>query len=67
MNINKPALPDTPSPGAAPMARFEFDARVRETLEVLTGRRGGRIAPLPADATSDDIIAKINELIARLM
>lgn len=38
---------------------------VRDNLEVVTGRRG-RIRPLPPDATLDDVIAKINEILERL-
>lgn len=67
MSVRKPALPDTPKPGATPAERFEFDARVRQTLEIFTGRAGGRIAPLPAGASQDEIVAKLNELIARFM
>lgn len=67
MSIRKPALPDTPKPSAPPAERFEFDARVRQTLEIITGRVGGKIAPLPAGASQDEIIAKLNELIARFM
>ena len=39
---------------------------IKETLEVLTGQRGGAIEPLPTSATTAQIISKINEIIARL-
>lgn len=65
--IKKPALPDAPKPAATPQERFEFDVRVKETLEVLTGRRAGKVLPLASDVSNDEIIDKINELISRLM
>lgn len=61
--MKKPALPDVPGQNAR---RWEFDARVKEMLEILTGRRGGVITPLKSDASQADIIAKVNEIIARL-
>lgn len=67
MSIKKPALPDTPKPNGTPGERFEFDSRVRETLEVITGRRAGKITPLADGASNAEIISKVNEIIARLM
>lgn len=66
-SVKKPALPDTPKPNATPGERFEFDSRVRETLEIFAGRRGGKITPLADSASTAEIIEKINEIIARLM
>lgn len=43
--------------------RTGFDEAVKERLEVISGLRGGKIELLAADATLDDCIAKINELI----
>lgn len=60
----KPALPDPPKPGENP---HNFNARMKELLEILTGRRGGKIAKLKTGATQEEIIAKINELIDHLM
>lgn len=65
--MKKPAIPDTPKPAATPAERFLFDDAVRRNIDMLTGRLGGRVSPLPADATLDDVIAKINEILARLM
>lgn len=62
--IKKPALPDTPKPG---QDRFQFDSRVKETIEVLTGVRAGKIQPLAEGATTDEMRDKINELISRCM
>jgi hypothetical protein len=39
---------------------------VKESLEIIMGRRGGKIDPLPANASIDDVIAKINEILDRL-
>lgn len=44
----------------------EFLAPVYENMEVITGVRGEPIKALPADATLDEVVAKINEIIARL-
>lgn len=65
--MKKPAIPDTPKPAATPAERFLFDDAVRRNIDMMAGRLGGRVKPLPADATLDDAIAKINEILARLM
>lgn len=43
-------------------------AAIRETLEIMTGVRPGtnQINQLPTNATNAEIIAKINEIVARL-
>ena len=46
--------------------RSNFDGAVKETLEVLTGRRGVRISKLPSGAGTEAIVAKINEIISLL-
>lgn len=46
--------------------RRNFDGAVKETLEIITGRRGIPIKQLQTGASSDDIAAKVNELIALL-
>lgn len=62
--MRKPSIPRAPLPGDE---RVRFDAAVKETLEIITGRRGDRIAPLPeTGATNDQIAAKINEILNRL-
>lgn len=57
-----PAIPRVPPSGD--MERRGFDAKVKEAIEVVTGRRGTPIAQLSSNASSAQIIAKINELIA---
>lgn len=61
--MRKPAIPQVPRPE---QPRTGFDQSVKETLEIITGRRGGPVQPLPADASLADVIAKVNELIARI-
>lgn len=61
--MKKPAIPQVPR-GEQP--RAGFDQSVKETLEIITGRRGGSVQPLPADASLADVIAKVNEIVARL-
>ena len=56
--MRKPGLPDSRSP--------EFLNAVKENIEIITGRRGGKVALLPKTATTAQIIEKINELIDRL-
>jgi hypothetical protein len=59
--MKKPAI--APVPRSDSLAQVRFDKTVKETLEVLTGARGGKIAPLPADAGLAAIVAKINEIL----
>lgn len=39
---------------------------MKENIELLNGTRGGVIEPLASNATTAQIVSKINELIARL-
>lgn len=59
-----PAIPRVPPNGDT--ERRGFDAKVKEAIEVVTGRRATPIARLSSDASSAQIIAKINELITLL-
>lgn len=61
--MKKPAIPQVPR-GNQP--REGFDQAVKEILEAMTGRRGNPVQPLPADASLADVVAKVNELIARV-
>jgi hypothetical protein len=61
----KRAIPGVPT-SAVEHKRVLFDNAIKENLEVLTGQRGGRIADLPSTATLDDVIVKVNEILARL-
>lgn len=58
--MKKPAIPQVPK---LVEPRTRFDASIKETLEILTGLRGSEVKPLATTATTDDIIAKINELL----
>lgn len=57
--MRKPEIPDPSAPS--------FGARVRELLQVITGRRANtRIDLLPENATTAEVAAKINELLRLL-
>lgn len=58
----KPTIPAVPAT-AAEQGRVLFDKTVKETLEVITGRRGTQVTKLAYMSTTTDIIDKINELI----
>lgn len=58
--MKKPAIPQVPK---LQEPRDRFDSSVKETLEILTGRRGTPIADLATTATTAQIIAKINEIL----
>ena len=57
--MRKPAIPPVPKPGED---RARFDQSIKESLEVVMGRRGPSIKPLDSAATLADCIAKINEI-----
>lgn len=52
-----------PQPNAS---QTDINRAVKENLEVLVGLRGSAVMPLSSTATTADIIAKINELIAKV-
>lgn len=56
----KPALPSPADPG--------FNEAVKETIEIVTGRRPNvaKLTKLASTATTADIINKINEILDRL-
>jgi len=56
--MKKPAIPSSPPD--------QFSKSVKETLEIITGIRGEKLKPLAADASLDDVIAKVNEIISLL-
>lgn len=62
--MKKPAIPNI-----APQAANAYSVlqALRTNVEILTGTRGGAIQPLPATASQDDVIRKVNEIIERLM
>ncbi|WP_275272287.1 MULTISPECIES: hypothetical protein [Limnobacter] len=61
--MKKRAIPQVPKPE---QSRQSFDVAVKESLEVIMGRRDSRISTLPSTATNAEIIAKVNELILLL-
>jgi len=61
--VKKPAIPQVPR---AEQPRAAFDQATKETLEIITGRRGGSVKPLANDASLADVIAKLNELLTRI-
>lgn len=60
--MRKPSIPEVRGELKG-LARVQFDKAVKERLEIITGLRGGAIAPLDTSASLDDVIAKINELL----
>jgi len=62
--MKKPSIPQVPR-GDSPQ-RTLFDSAVKESLEVITGKRGGSVKPLEPDATLAEVVARFNELVARL-
>jgi hypothetical protein len=62
--MKKPSIPSTQpvtDPTVAALLR-----PIKENIEILTGVRGGILAPLPENASNSQVIAKINEIIQRL-
>jgi hypothetical protein len=62
--MKKPGVPALPPQPSTPMA--EYLRAIQSNLEIVTGRRGGRIGELPANASNAEVIAKINEILRRL-
>lgn len=58
--MKKRAIPQVPKPE---QSRQSFDVAMKENIEVITGRRGDRVALLASTASTAEIIAKINELV----
>lgn len=60
----KPGIPKVPTPGDN---RTHFDSSIKESLEILMGRRATPITELdPSTATAGDCAKKINEILGRL-
>jgi len=62
--MKKPAIPSTLSIQDKSIAALL--GPLKENIEILTGVREGVISPLVSDATTAQIISKINEIITRL-
>ena len=56
--MKKPSIP-------ADQGRATLDA-IKSNIDIITGRIGGKIAPLSSTATTEDIINKLNEIAAKL-
>ncbi len=61
--MKKPSIGPVPRPGNP---RDSFDASIKETLEILTARRVPKIERLADDASTADLVAKVNEILERL-
>ena len=59
--IKKPAIP-----AVTPYNTIPILGALRESMEVITGARGGELSQLATTATTQDIITKINEIVTRL-
>ncbi len=62
--MKKPAIPNI-APGLA--NEYAVLGALKENVEQITGQRGGTIQPLSPAATLPDVVAKLNEVIDRLM
>lgn len=62
--MKKPSIPAL-APG--PTNTYNVLAALKENVEQLTGMRGGQIQALPATATLPEVVAKVNEIIDRMM
>ena len=62
--MKKPGIPSIP-PSKDPDT-YNLLSTLKETVEILTGVRGGKIATLASTATTAQIITKINEIINKL-
>ena len=61
--MKKPGIPAIPTnyPGM-----YNVLASLKENVEIMNGVRGGAVSTLPATASLTDVIAKVNEIIAKL-
>jgi hypothetical protein len=61
--IRKPGIP---AMSHLPKEMADLLRPIKETLEIMTGARGGAVQQLPVGAGLPAVVQKINELIARL-
>jgi hypothetical protein len=61
--VKKPGIPAVPN---SDPATYNLLASLKETVEIMTGVRGGKIVALGSSATTTQIINKINEIITKL-
>jgi hypothetical protein len=62
--MKKPGIPSIPA-GKDPDT-YNVLSTLKETVEILTGVRGGKLSTLASTATTAQIITKINEIISKL-
>lgn len=56
----------TSSSSYTPAQQHEFNVAVKETMEIITGRRAEPLTLLSEGASDSEIISKINAIIIRL-
>ena len=61
--MKKPGIPAVPTKDPD---TYNVLSTLKETVEILTGVRGGKLSTLPSTATTAQIISKINEIINKL-
>jgi hypothetical protein len=61
--MKKPGIPAVPN---GDQATYNLLASLKETVEIMTGVRGGKMTTLGSSATTGQIINKINEIITKL-
>lgn len=62
----KPAIPAIQSSTVVDRRLATVIEPIKQNIEMITGVRGGRIEQLGNTATLDDVITKLDEVIARL-
>lgn len=62
----KPAIPAIQTNSIADRRLVSILQPIKQNVEMLTGVRGGRVEQLDNTATLDDVIEKLNEVIARI-
>jgi len=58
--MRKPGIPPVPKNDEA---RHRFDQAIKESVEIIMGRRGQAINRLESTATLGDVVAKVNEIL----
>lgn len=58
--------PIPPIPATVDRELRSFLDPLKENVEVVIGMRGTRITPLPGTASAAEVIAKVNEILARM-
>lgn len=64
--MSRRRFPSIPTVGQSPDSVRAAVEAMRGQLTFITGQEQRQVEPLPANATQAELVAKINELIARL-